>query len=79
MRHEVDYARQLFAQGLPFGDGRSPAGPQSDLFSRGGLEILNAVERRRYDVLTSRPAISEADEAGAVGMAFWRKFRRRPV
>ncbi len=30
-----------------------------DLFSRGGLEILRAIERQDYDVLTARPAISK--------------------
>jgi hypothetical protein len=29
------------------------------LFSRGGLEILRAIERRNYDVLSTRPAISK--------------------
>ena len=36
-----------------------------DLFSRGGLEILRAIERRDYDVLSARPAISKAHQAGA--------------
>jgi hypothetical protein len=31
-----------------------------DLFSRGGLEILRAIERQNYDVLSGRPAISKA-------------------
>jgi hypothetical protein len=31
-----------------------------DLFSRGGLEILRAIERRDYDVLSARPAISKS-------------------
>jgi len=31
-----------------------------DLFSRGGLEILRAIERQSYDVLSARPAISKA-------------------
>jgi hypothetical protein len=31
-----------------------------DLFSRGGLEILRAIERCDYDVLSARPAISKA-------------------
>ncbi len=35
-----------------------------DLFSRGGLEILRAIERRQYDVLTMRPVISKVQEAG---------------
>jgi hypothetical protein len=30
-----------------------------DLFSRGGLEILRAIEHRDYDVLSARPAISK--------------------
>jgi len=30
-----------------------------DLFSRGGLEILRAIELCDYDVLSSRPAISK--------------------
>jgi phytoene/squalene synthetase len=31
-----------------------------DLFSRGGMEILHAIERRHYDVLTKRPVISKS-------------------
>jgi phytoene/squalene synthetase len=31
-----------------------------ELFSRGGQEILNAIERQGYDVLKSRPAISRS-------------------
>jgi hypothetical protein len=30
-----------------------------DLFSRGGLEILNAIEAQQYDVLSARPSISK--------------------
>jgi hypothetical protein len=30
-----------------------------ELFSRGGLEILSAIERLDYDVLGSRPALSK--------------------
>ena len=33
-----------------------------DLFSRGGLEILRAIERQDYDVLSARPAISKANK-----------------
>jgi hypothetical protein len=31
-----------------------------DLFSRGGLEILRAIERQDYDVLSARPAIAKS-------------------
>jgi len=60
LRHEVDFARGLFQQGLPLIGmvGRDLA-LDLDLFSRGGLEILNAIERRNFDVLGTRPAISK--------------------
>jgi hypothetical protein len=34
-----------------------------DLFSRGGLEILRAIEKQNYDVLSSRPSISKGSKA----------------
>ncbi|HEU5352385.1 MAG TPA: squalene synthase HpnC [Terracidiphilus sp.] len=59
LSHEVDFARNLFAQGLPLiGMVGHELALDLDLFSRGGLEILNAIERRDFDVLSARPAIS---------------------
>ncbi len=59
LRHEVDVARSLFEQGLPLiGRVNRDLALDLDLFSRGGLEILRAIERRDYDVLSGRPAIS---------------------
>ena len=61
MRCEVDYARSLFEQGLPLiGKVSRDLAPDLDLFSRGGLEVLRAIERQDYDVLTARPAISKS-------------------
>jgi phytoene/squalene synthetase len=61
LRHEVDYARTLFEQGLPLiGRVNRDLALDLDLFSRGGLEILRAIERRDYDVLSARPAISKS-------------------
>ena len=61
MRYEVDYARSLFEQGLPLiGRVNRDLSVDLDLFSRGGLEILRAIERRDYDVLSARPAISKS-------------------
>ncbi|MGB6975198.1 MAG: squalene synthase HpnC [Terracidiphilus sp.] len=59
LRHEVEFARGLFAQGLPLIGmvGREFA-LDLDLFSRGGLEILRAIERRDFDVLGARPDLS---------------------
>jgi squalene synthase HpnC len=60
LKYEVDFARGLFLQGLPLINmvDRDLA-VDLDLFSRGGLEILNAIEREDYDVLRARPAISK--------------------
>lgn len=59
LKDQVSYARSLFEAGLPLiGMVDSELALDLDLFSRGGLEILNAIEQRDYDVLTARPAIS---------------------
>jgi squalene synthase HpnC len=61
LKDQVAYARSLFEAGLPLiGMVDSELALDLDLFSRGGLEILNAIEQRSYDVLTARPAISKA-------------------
>ena len=60
MRYEVRFARSLFEQGLPLiGRVNRDLAVDLDLFSRGGLEILRAIERLDYDVLSARPAISK--------------------
>jgi len=63
MRYEVDFARAMFEEGLALIGmvGRDLA-LDLDLFSRGGLEILRAIERQNYDVLSARPAISKANK-----------------
>jgi len=60
LRDEVEFARGLFEEGLALIGlvGRDLA-LDLDLFSRGGLEILRAIERQDYDVLGGRPTISK--------------------
>jgi squalene synthase HpnC len=61
LKYEVEYARSLFEQGMPLIDKvNRDLALDLDLFSRGGLEILRAIEQRNYDVLSARPAISKA-------------------
>jgi squalene synthase HpnC len=61
MRCEVDHARSLFEEGLPLiGRVHRDLALDLDLFSRGGLEILRAIERQGYDVFSARPAISKS-------------------
>ncbi len=60
MAFEVARARKWFQMGLPLATMVDKhLALDIELFSRGGLEILNAVERQGYDVLTRRPVISK--------------------
>ena len=61
MKFEVERARDWFARGLPLVKmvNRELA-IDLELFSRGGQEILNAIERQNFDVLRARPKISKA-------------------
>jgi squalene synthase HpnC len=75
MREEVHWARALFAEGLPLiGMVDRELALDLDLFSRGGLEILRAIENQKYDVLTRRPAISKSRKAGLLLRALAAKF-----
>jgi len=60
MKFEVKRAREWFARGLPLVKMvNHELAIDLDLFSRGGLEILNAIEHQGFDVLRQRPAISK--------------------
>ena len=60
MKFEVERARQWFHRGLPLVEkvDRELA-IDLELFSRGGQEILNSIERQNFAVLGQRPAISK--------------------
>jgi squalene synthase HpnC len=75
LKYEVDYARQLFTHGAPLiGMVDRELALDLDLFTRGGLEILHAIERRQYDTLTGRPAISKARKLGLLARALCGKL-----
>jgi phytoene/squalene synthetase len=60
MKFEVARAREWFERGLPLVKMVSrELAVDLQLFSRGGQEILNAIERQGFDVLNSRPVISK--------------------
>jgi squalene synthase HpnC len=70
MKFQVERARDWFRQGLPLiekVDGELAI--DLDLFSRGGQEILNAIEKQDYAVLGNRPAISKSRKLALVGRA----------
>lgn len=70
MSFEVNRAREWFQRGLSLVrkvDGELAV--DIELFSRGGLEILNAIEQQDYDVLKQRPAISKPRKLRLVARA----------
>jgi squalene synthase HpnC len=70
MKFEVERARQWFERGLPLiGKVQKELAVDLELFSRGGQEILNAIERQRFAVLGRRPAISKARKLALVARA----------
>lgn len=78
MRFEVERAREWFAQGLPLvGKVDGKLALDIELFSRGGQEILNAIERQGYAVLGRRPAISKARKLALVASAALHPITKR--
>jgi squalene synthase HpnC len=70
MDFEVARAREWFDRGLPLiGKVDRELAIDLDLFSRGGLEILHAIERQDYAVLGNRPAISKSRKLALVARA----------
>jgi squalene synthase HpnC len=79
MRFEVERAREWFRRGRPLIEmvDRELA-IDIELFTRGGEEILNCIERQNFDVLRARPAISKSRKlalvGGAAARALWSRL-----
>jgi squalene synthase HpnC len=76
LEFEVERARDWFRRGLPLIDqvGRELA-IDIELFSRGGQEILNAIEAQGFAVLGHRPVISTPRKLALLARAALRKLR----
>ncbi len=78
MREVTEKARSLFVEGLPLAAlVKRRLALDIDLFSRGGMRILEKIEQQNYDVLSRRPAISKTERgwmllAALARMAFAR-------
>ena len=73
MREAVERARSLFIAGLPLAqtvDLRLSV--DLELFSLGGMKVLEKIERQGYDVLTQRPAISKTERVALLFKALLR-------
>jgi squalene synthase HpnC len=75
MRFEVERARDWFRRGWPLvAKVDRELALDIELFSRGGQEILRAIERQGYAVLGHRPAISNSRKIALVARAAWSKL-----
>ena len=65
MKESIGVARDLFLKGLPLtGIVDRRLSIDLELFSRGGLKILEKIEQQDYNVLRSRPKISKVERVG---------------
>jgi squalene synthase HpnC len=72
MRDAIYVARSLFLEGLPLAktvDRR--LGFDLDLFSRGGMRVLQKIELQNYNVLARRPAISKFERVQLLVGSLW--------
>ena len=68
MKDMIARTRELFAEGLPLAqqvEGKLSA--DLEMFSRGGLAVLDAIEAQGYDTLNRRPAIGKVKQVGLFG------------
>jgi len=80
MKFEVERARDWFRRGLPLVEkvDRELA-IDIELFTRGGQEVLNAIERQGFAVLGRRPVISRRRKLALVARAALGKLLRKSI
>lgn len=78
LRFETERTRALFDEGRALID-RLPRRLRFavDLFGRGGVAVLDRIEKRGYDVLTARPSLSKLDKIGLMGRAWVSSWRSK--
>lgn len=71
LRQECEVAMKMFRQGAPLVDelDRKARLPVA-LFTRGGVAVLDAIRRQKYDVLSHRPALSKQQKAWLLASAW---------
>src|SRR6266851_5047986 len=75
MKELIARTRALFAEGQPLAkmvDGRLSV--DLEMFTHGGLAVLDAIEAMGYDTLHHRPAVSKVKQAGLLGRALVAHF-----
>ena len=70
MKELIEYTRALFEKGMPLA--KKVEGKLSvdlEMFSRGGLAVLDSIEAMGYDTLHRRPEVSKVKQVGLLGRA----------
>ncbi|MFY9689612.1 MAG: squalene synthase HpnC [Candidatus Acidiferrales bacterium] len=74
MKSLIARTRELFAAGLPLAERLEGAlRVDIEMFSRGGLAVLDAIEQSGYNTLERRPSISKFRQLGLLGGALARR------
>jgi squalene synthase HpnC len=80
MKDLIARTRVLFAQGAPLA--KTVSGRLSidlEMFSRGGVAVLDAIETMGYDTLHQRPAISKAKQVRLLGLSLLSHLIAKPL
>ena len=76
MRDLVARTRALFAEGMPLAASVAPdLRVDIEMFSRGGIAVLDAIERAGYNTLEKRPSIGKSTQAMLLGRALIGRMR----
>src|SRR5215469_12562727 len=70
MKELIEYTRKLFHEGMPLAskvDGKLRV--DLEMFGRGGLAVLDAIEAMGYDTLHTRPHVSKTKQVRLLGRA----------
>ena len=80
MKSLIASTRELFDQGFPLA--HSVEGKlriDLEMFSRGGMAVLDAIEAQGYDTLNHRPSIGKAKQVGLLGRSIFSQLFPRPA
>src|SRR5215471_11577693 len=78
MQDLIARTRELFDQGLPLaGQVEGRLGIDVEMFSRGGLAVLDSIEAQGFDTLNRRPAIGKAKQAGLLARVLLGRILKR--
>ena len=78
MKDLIARTRILFQEGLPLAQQvEGKLSVDLEMFSQGGLAVLDAIESQGYDTLNRRPAIGKAKQAVLLGRVLLQRFFAR--